>query len=270
MTNPTWGIGSVVDLNAAGFRLLRRSTIWRPDIATRQNVLELPGHHGQLQPWRPPVFETPTVTLLVGANGSDMPTLEEARQRLEALLTAPDVVLTRTSGDQVTTAPARLVTVTEGTWMADGWWRLQVILQVPGVFFYGAKVDFTIPLASGTVEVSTLAGSTAPIGDVVAQIIGPASSVVLRDPLTRTGLMWTGGLEAGESLYLDVARLEAWTGAWSGGPTRSHELDYPPEGPLQLWPQIRPDLSRRVQVDVTATGTAGGSQLVLRAAPTFF
>lgn len=270
MSDVTWGIGTAVDLNQAGFRLLRRGTIWRPDISTRHMQLELPARHGHVQPWSPPVYEAPIVTLLVGANATTMATLEEARQRLEALLTGPTgVLLTRTSGAQAVHAVAQLVGVNESGWMVDGWWRLQILLRVPGVFFYGASVDQSLAL-SGTQVLPALAGSTAPNGALVVRLTGPASSVVLTDPITGEGVSWTGSLPAGTSLFVDVARMAAWTGDWSGGPSRSHEVDFPPAGPLQLWPEIQPDMSRRVRVSVTTTGTGTGSALVLRAAPAYF
>lgn len=184
---------------------IQRGSMWRPPVSVRGTSIQVPGRHGSIAPGLP-VFEAPTVSLemlLVG----DQVSLEEAQAELVGLLSAPGLVLGRSSGGVVTEGGARLLSLSPSGFAAGRSARFEVLLTVPSVFLRGAEVDSV--LAPGTGPVPGLTGSTAPVGDALLRIQGPQNPVVT-DVVSGTGISWEGTLDDAWYLYVDLTTMQAW------------------------------------------------------------
>lgn len=255
---------------------VQAGSLWRPPVTVRRSVLTVPGRHGSLPTARPPVFEEPTVTLELLCLGA-MASLEAAVNEAQALLSAPGLVLGRSSGGVVTSAPAALVSISPGDFFADRAARVTAMLAVPGVFLRGASADSASAVVPATVALPALAAGTAPVGDAVLRVKGPFSALDATDPVSGTGISWSGAaLNATTYLYIDLATLTARTStssaAWeTGGADVSGGLSYPAAGPLQIWPRMAAadPAVRSASLVVTATGADATTALVVRAAPAY-
>lgn len=256
---------------------VQAGSLWRPPVAVRRSVLSIPGRHGSVASTRPPVFDEPVVSLELRCKGV-MSSLEAAYNELQALLTAPGLVLGRTSGGITTSAPVELASISPGQFIADVLADMSVQLAVPGVFFRGASVDSPLELVTSG-EVVTLAGlsaGTAPVGDEVLRIRGGGTSVSVVDNVSGTGVSWSGTALGTNYVFIDMATLTArrsasgtdWT---SGGTSESGGLSYPAPGPLQIWPRMAAadPAVRAAQVTVTGVGFDGTTSLTVRAAPAY-
>jgi len=254
------------------------ATTWRPPVTVGGSVVAVPGRHGVIRPSLPR-FEEPTVTIQLAFNGTTSQ-LEAFYAELVSLLTAPGLVLTRKDDGGDRAAAARLVTITEPEFYHGRAAIVTAVLAIPGVFFRGASTDSsTIFLTSGTtMEIATLAGSTAPVTDAVLRLNGPITSFSITDVVTGTGLSWAlDNVATGAYLYLDAGSLQAWKSTsasqWTpGGTDVTSGLDYPAAGPLQLFPRMQSanPTDRRVKVLINGSGFATSSAMVVRAAPAYF
>lgn len=256
--------------------LIQAGSLWRPAVAVRRSVLTIPGRHGVVRTPRPPVFEEPVVSLEMRCKGV-MSSLEAAYNELQALLTAPGLVLGRTSGGITTSAPVEFVTASPGQFIADTLADISVQLAVPGVFLRSASVDST-PEVVTTGEVVTLAAlgaGTAPVSDAVLRFRGAATSVTIVDVTSGTGISWTGSLSNSQFLFLHPATASARIGTasdWaSGGTDASGGLSYPAPGLLQIWPRMlaADPAARAARVTVTGAGFDANTTLTVRAQPAY-
>lgn len=105
--------------------------------------------------------------------------------------------------------------------------------------------------------------SDAPIVDALVRVPASATSVSVTDPMTNTGVSWSG-TRSKPWLYLDASNLRAWesdsASAWSGGTDKTNGIDYPANGPLQLWPDSNADY----RVSAKTTGAASDATLLFR------
>ena len=256
--------------------LIQAGSLWRPAVAVRRSVLTIPGRHGVARTPRPPVFEEPVVSLEMRCKGV-MSSLEAAYNELQSLLTAPGLVLGRTSGGITTSAPVEFVTANPGQFIADTLADISVQLAVPGVFLRSASVDST-PEVVTTGEVVTLAAlgaGTAPVSDAVLRFRGAATSVSIVDVTSGTGISWTGTLSNSQFLFLHPATASARIGTasdWaSGGTDASGGLSYPAPGLLQIWPRMlaADPAARAARVTVTGAGFDANTTLTVRAQPAY-
>lgn len=126
-------------------------------------------------------------------------------------------------------------------------YRFPIVLRFPDPFWF----DQTSPDMStrpqdprtGTVTVQHLTGGSAPVTDSIIRIHtnGVSGRYTITDAINNTGLIWEGSpTTASPYLFLDTAtltaRLTSSATAWWGGGGQSvtANLDYPPEGPLQI------------------------------------
>ncbi|MFD6176706.1 MULTISPECIES: SGNH/GDSL hydrolase family protein [unclassified Isoptericola] len=209
----TWGLSGVDSLRWG----LQAVSMWRPPVTTRRTTLEVPGRHGVISAGLP-VFDEPTVTLTMWLHGSTQDDIENATLELYGLLGAPGLILSRTSGGLVTSAPAVLVSVAPDEFTTAAEATFEVVLAVPGVFLRGTESDTTITVFGRSVSV--LAGSTAPVGDAVLRIDDPDNPVVT-DVVSGTGISWTGSMP-GWYLFVDAGAMRAWLSqdadAWTPPP----------------------------------------------------
>lgn len=250
---------------------IQRASMWRPPVSVRGTSVQVPGRHGSIAAGLP-VFEAPTVSLemlLVG----DQVSLEEAQAELVGLLSAPGLVLGRSSGGVVTEGEARLVSISPSGFVAERSARFEVLLTIPGVFLRGTEVDSF--LAPGTGAVPGLSGSTAPVGDALLRVQGPQNPVIT-DVVSGTGVSWEASMNDSWYLFVDLATMRAslsqdaenWSAVAGGGLVVRENLHPDPRyiGPdgtsgSVTWdqedePSGAPDGGPRTQL--TATSDASG------------
>lgn len=257
---------------------IRRASLWRPPVTVRRSTVVIPGQHGVTGAGLP-VFDEPTVSLtLMPTAVMDQDELEGAANELTAILSAPDLTLTRTSGDLVTTARAALVSINPGRFLAAQHARFTVALAIPGVFLHGptTTTDLGTVSHSDMVEVPGLGVGTAPVTDATLRVRGPATMVRVYDEATGTGIEWSGSLSSSQYLYLHpdtlTARRSTSTSAWtSGGTNVTSGVDYPPAGVLQAWPVMAEadPADRHVRLRVEGSGFGSSTSLAVRAAPAY-
>jgi hypothetical protein len=267
----SWSINGLAVSDALGLHLLRETT-WALNVTVRQSPIEIPGEHGSIQVGLP-TYESGTVTMSALAVASSEAAVESAIAQFKALCGSPSLVLTRTSGDVVSTAAARLVSVTPADWAPGAWSvRIVAIFAIPGVFLRGPVWTSSDIAAMGDLSAAELTGlstSTAPIGDVTMRITGPCANPYVSDPSTGTGLSYIDTVGAGRYLFMSArplsARLSSSSADWlSGGTDVSAALTYPGAGRLQLWPVVQTATTRKVQVSMTGSGRTSATKLAVR------
>lgn len=255
-----------------------KGSMWRAPVNVRGKVLETPGRHG-VRTYGVPEFDEPQVKLVLEPMHPSLAELEAAEAELVALLSAPGLTLTRALVTYTGTAAARLVSVVSDEFEdATPWARFEVALAVPSVFFRGVSADSAsqVVVSGNTYSLPHLASSTGPVSDAVLRFAGPLSSATAIDPVTSTGISWTGALAAGEFVFLHpaslTARLSTSATAWAtGGEDVSSGVSRAAAGPLQIWPRMAdtdPGV-RAAELTVTGTGFAGTTALVVRAQPSY-
>ena len=294
-----------LDLEPYGVQ--QRGTLWRAPISTRRHPVAIPGLHGTLAAQRPPVFGEPSVVWRLWHEGLSPADLEHVVNLVVAALAQPSLTLTRSllvGGVRVEhSAPAELVSVDWGAFIAKSHAEATIMFAVPGVFFRdGNTTPWTALVGSGlTATIPHLSDSTGPIPDAIIRFTGPITNPSITDTNSGTSLSWTGTVAAGEYLFLDASRLtarKAGADAWLSGGTLVGSVDYGGDGPLQLWPAIVtvgstytvtplspgmllspstlliPDgapsgqgesLGRQVQVSVSGSGMTAATQVAVRA-----
>lgn len=169
--------------------------------------------------------------------GTDQAATEASSETLRALLRSPNITGRRFAvEDQKAALLLHSLVPTER--VTCSLHRVRAVLSIPGVFFRDPDAE-TTSIAAGVTSQTALAGS-APVTDAVVRFPAGAPAVKsLVDVTTGTGI----GLDYTGSgyVYVDTASMEAWltAGASSWTPTGtdlSAYVDYPPAGPLQLWP----------------------------------
>jgi hypothetical protein len=225
-----------------------------------------------------PEYENPPVTLRLKCGVGSQDSVESMTNELFGLLGAPGLVLGRESGSVVTSAPARLVSISPEEFIWNHSARFAAVIDIPGVFMRAASLD-TAPVVVASGNTYTLPGlgvGTGPITDAVLRFLGPLTSVTVIDPVSGTGVTWTGTLAAANYLYLHPASMIARTSnlstVWaSGGTDVSGGMSRQPSGSLQIWPKmVASDPSvRSSRLTVTGSGFSGATALAVRAQPAY-
>lgn len=228
-----------------GDTYLAEETMWRPDVSAVRSPVVVPGRHGAIEAGLP-VFAEPKLKIAITARPGTEASLEAAAGRLTALFAAPTLTVTRTHGGVAASTPARLESIAHSGFLWGARSTLTVTLGLPEVFFADTAGVSIHQITSWTgttagANISHLEGSTAPIGDAMVRIKGPAKDVTVRDDASGTGVDWTGTLAAGTYLYLSPRLARAWTSAtdsvWTpDGTDVTSGLSWPAAGVLQLWP----------------------------------
>ena len=262
-----------------GDAYLTEETMWRPDVSAVRSPVVVPGRHGSIEAGLP-VFGEPKLKITVTARPGTGASLEAAVGRLTALFAAPALTVTRAHGGVTASTPARLESIAHGGFLWGARSTLTVTLGLPGVFFAddaGVSIHQITSWTGATagVNIPHLEGSTAPIGDAIVRIKGPAEDVTVRDDTSGTGIDWEGSLGAGIYLYLSPRLARAWTAAtdtvWEpGGTDATSGLSWPAPGVLQLWPTVS-SLSTRTTVAFTASASSRtmDSAIAIRAGKTY-
>lgn len=256
---------------------IRKGSSWRAPVQMRNQSLEIPGVHGVV-PVGLPVFEVPQVSLRLKCGTGSQDTVESVTNELMSLLTSPGLTLGRDSGGIVTSAVPRVLSIRDEEFIWNHSARFVALLDIPGVFFRAASIDVgpTVVASGNTYTLAGLGVGTAPITDSVLRFLGPLTSVTVIDPVSGTGLTWTGTVAAANYLYLHPstmkARTSASSSAWaSGGTDVSGTLSRPGTGSLQIWPRMAASdpAVRQARLTVTGTGFTGATALTVRAQPAY-
>ncbi len=142
------------------------------------------------------------VMLVVGATDLDL------RKNVAALMTLfrNGTELARNIDDDVLTTPCRFKEAQRPEYAPDGTAKVTVTLRLPKVYWRGASADWSKTSAvSGTAyEVTTLANSTAPVGDGRLLITGPADAgVKITDVASGAWASFGAGIAAGSKVLFD-------------------------------------------------------------------
>lgn len=155
--------------------------------------------------------------------------------------------------------------------------RFTVTLTNPGCYWRDTDdADWAqaAVVNGGTYDVSTLAGSTAPVDDAVVLVTGPADAgVTVADPSTGAFVRLNAAIPADEAWRVNVGTWATRLGVLTLDSDDTEGIDqaaltdqggrYP--SLLRLRPTREPDGTRLVRARVTGTGFAGTTSLSIRA-----
>jgi hypothetical protein len=265
-----------IDLDTTlGSPFLTIETSWRTPVTARRNPLVVPGRHGNIARQTLREFDESQFSIAVRVTGAaSQSALESMVAKLMLLVTQPNTVVTRISGNLTTSASAEFVSSNDKDFLVGRTDTLIMLMAIPGVFWrqpasVGTALAFSANLTGALLP--HLQGSSAPITDAVVRLKGPHTGAVsITDAATGTGLSQAAtALTGSQYLYLDAARLRSWVSAsdvqWTpAGTDVSQHLDYPGAGPLQLWPVVEPAVgdasfaaASEPRVRISATGGSG-------------
>lgn len=244
-------------------------------ISVARSPVQVPGSHGSVKSMLNPVFAERELTLKVTPWGADSTGADSSR--IARLCASPYPVITRVvegisqqaeaelsslQADDGGTALGRVVPFTAVFALPGVWWRGSMVhdLQLPstgGLMWPGVE-QFTKtdtdpgyrtmwegePNNSTSIlfdRVSDGMFADAPITDLILRLPQGVTGASLTDPVSGTGITWTGPADAARYLYVDAGSQSAWrsasTGAWTpASPDASNGVDWPPDGPLECWP----------------------------------
>lgn len=278
-----------VPMKRAGWHLQTKGTSWRPLPGVRHTALAVPGRPGHIpvldededvttMAWRLSIDDRgpdgrPGGLMAFNANLDALVALCSVRHRLL------DVRQTITDGATTLVRQADAQVIGESTPDVNpgalrATWSL--VLSIPSVYWRDPDPVVWVapqPLTAGQVlEVTTLAGATAPLEDGVFRLSGPITNPKITDPATGAWTSWAGTVAAGRQLRIHCGRMDAheatsisWTGTTAGA---TSGLDASSSSRLlRLTPAIvgGDPLVRRTQLVLDGTGMAATTKLELQA-----
>ena len=226
-----------------------------PAISRRTVSLTRPGRDGVVRV--PADFDAGTFTLVVNSPRANVETLA-------ALLTSPNAILTDSAraGKQ---AVIELVSIDYPRLApADRVVAVTAIYRLPEAFWRDVTDSTTtaLDLSAGTGNHKPWTGLSAPVGDALILVRGPATSIKAVDFLTGFGFQWAGSLAAGNSLVYDMdaqtARITNLS-EFTGGTDATSGLVMLGDR-MKLWPVVDAALlTTSARVDYTIVGFAAGT-----------
>jgi hypothetical protein len=252
---------------------------WDDVPGMRGDNITLLGRHGQT--WRRKRYDAGRKTLTIGVHGCNTTTWAVpntgAKQRalyeknLDALLRmfAPrhrllDVERVHANGDR-RRADCEVTSAFTPDIAGDSYGQVSVELAVPGAFWEDVDAlshRLAYDVAAGgtqTCEVYSLAGQTGYCTDAQIGVLGPCTTVTVRDVQTGSGFTYGDGLAGGQVLLVDSG---AFTADVNGGPSVLTDLTLH-SSPTLL--EIGPAASttRGPELLVTTTGAAAGFGVIV-------
>lgn len=102
----------------------------------------------------------------------------------------------------------------------------------------------------------------APLYHPVIKFPSTVTSATITDPVSSTGISWTGAADSSKPLYIRPDIMRAWrspyANAWEpSGTDASAGLDYPAGGILRCWP----DADGTYNLQINATGASGDASI---------
>lgn len=261
-----------------GFYLLEGSS-YASEISPRRVNLEVPGAHGEIPQWNDPLSST-NVVFNVRVRDDDPDALRQKWQYLRALMRTGSnnpVTVRRLESGQVLSAQMQLLSMSEPDfYCAAGMITTTIMLHNPSGRWQSINTteqELTIPGTDQFVPVA--AASSAPITDALVRVLGPVSSLTVRDNTNDTGFTWqlSPTIASGDYLLVDAGTFTAWrndTDDWEErGQDVSSGLRTTGNGMLSL--VSMPSFvvgNNSSSVTVSAAGTSGSTELHILARQT--
>lgn len=206
-----------------GFQLLT-GTEYAPAVSPRNATVLVPRYHGAIPNYSAPLAPI-LVTLVVRVLGPDVDTLRENYNRLMALLgtgTLVPVAMTRVRDDQVDTANARLVSTTAPAFSsAVRWLDVTIVMEIQQGYWNGPMQEIELPLNGATSSFQPAIDSSAPIANLLIQVVGPFNTFSILDVVTGTGVRWGNeAVSSTQSILIETGTMSVWrrTGTpWTPG-----------------------------------------------------
>jgi hypothetical protein len=230
-------------------------------ISVARSPVQVPGSHGSVKSMLNPVFSERELTLKVTPWGPDSTGADSSR--IARLCASPYPVITRVVNGISQQAEAELSSLQAD----DGGTALgrvapfTAVFAIPGVWWRKPTMaDVQLANAGGALfpaPSSYPPDGDAPIPDLLLRLPKGVTAASVTDPVSGTGITWIGVADASRYLYVDAAAQSAWrsasTSAWTpASPDASNGVDWPPDGPLECWPNPV-DGSYRLDVDITGS-----------------
>ena len=249
---------------------------WDDVAGMRGSNVTLLGRHGTA--WRRKRYDEAKKVLTISVNGvgADGWSIPETGRKQRALYEQNLDVLLRllsprhrmlrvervhANGDR-RQADCEIVSALTPDTFGDTYGQISLELVVPGVFWEdvdptGHRVPYNGALGgTQVVEVYSLAGQTAPCGDPIVAITGPATSISVHDTLTGSGFTYADPLVGGEVLTIDAGAFTALKGATSV----LTALTLADQQILELAPA--PAVTRGPDVTIVGAGTSAATSIV--------
>lgn len=180
---------------------------------------------------------------------------------VQAILARAQVI--RVEDDLVRTVEVVDVQVSEPARLGSGAWRVEAQFETQPFWRGSAVVTSPNTLVSepGPVTFTGWADTTGDLVDGVVRVRGPFSRREIRAK-DGSGVIIPASVTASQYVFIDVRSFTAWRGAASAWePTATAiALDYPPAGPLRLYPT-----GPGVELHVDGDGFNADSSVSLRA-----
>lgn len=257
-----------------------------PSISVSRSTTEVAGRVGTVTPRRTPVFKERQLTVTFGIGGSAW---VADTMRIASLCTQPNLTLTRTVGQIQQTCRVELESLTQNKAIIGKYAQYTAAFAMPDVYFawadyvykdvsvgddvalvpsydhpdmtywtdYSPDGDGTSVLYIGTPTYGL--GANAPLNDLIIRVPAKCTSLSITDATSQTGILWDGTVSSGY-LYVNCQQLTSWQStsatAWDGTGSLG-SIDYPPAGPLTVWPTA----SAAYHLNVAMTGGASNARI---------
>lgn len=266
-----------------GFRLLE-GTEFASTIAPRRVNISVPNMHGEVPMWNDPL-DTTTLALRVRISDPSPEGLQQKWHYLRSLCRTGSnnpVTIRRLSGDnEVTSTFAQLQSMdTPDFYCAAGMVTTTMLFHIPSGRWEDINdeiVQLAIPGADQ--EVPFASESSGPITNLLVQVKGPLTRVIVRDNTNDTGVEWRAfgaitDIASDEYLLIDCANFEArrnTTDAWDEvGEGVTARLLTVGNGMLTLVPQPSFVIGDSTSsVTVTAAGHSAATEIRIRGRRTY-
>lgn len=240
---------------------IQRGTTLRAGAATEMATVQVPGRSGAIITSSQPVYSPGQWVGNFRVRPREaQPGTDQGQAEMDALIDGlsrlaykPGQNLVRVlpaldydGGTRRQAAAVTAQSVTFGEYLAGFYQDVTVTLAMPGVFFRDEN-PVTTDIDGG--YAGGLAGGSGPIFDPIIRLYGPFERATVTGQ-GGTGVSWTGAVTAGRVLAIDVATLSATINGTPAG-----HVDYPPAGPLELWP-TGPNGSIPITVSLSGASTS--------------
>ena len=251
------------------------STEYAPALAPRRTTVEIPGRNYQVPMWGDPMSAV-TVTMRVRLREATTPALRTSWEQLTGLLgigSNTPIELRRWRDGYEESADAQLISTDSPSYLdIIDTLDVTLVFNIPGGAWRSTAFVEDVFAGAGTYTNSAIAnGSTMPVVDVRILATGPLTTILVRDAVSRTGVLWGGGSQvvpSGQFLLIDPDSMRAYiqtTASYALSGTAAHStLVYVDRAPLYL-SSTRSGASATVSSSIVIERTGGAGQVKLRA-----
>lgn len=238
----------------------------------RVTMLDVPARDGSIAVRQGVGTGTVSLTLAVFGERAD---LDARRSALVSLIQqarkitwspAPDRRISTTVLQSAVSDPERRGTtallIQASITTSPYWKEPNTAISLPQTLAAGYRVTFP-----------EFAGSTGRLDDAWMRITGPTKSLTLTSERDATGLHLNRAVNAGEYVFVDLARFVGYKSSrdsdWGLSSSEQIGLDFPVGGPLQIWPMVTDPEKSQVSLVVGGSGFTSASKVSIRASRSF-